>query len=183
MPKNPSDRKEDAFLKKFWLSVAYVAFLGGVSHFIGVKLPRRWFDARKFPYAAYPFERDGKIYLQLGIRKWKKRLPDMSRVSKQMLTKKVDIGATSSSIEALAAETCVAELVHFLLSVLSLAVLKFWDSIYGYIFVAIYILIGNVPFIVIQRYNRPQLIRVSDRLRRKECEKADEGTSAILQHG
>jgi len=31
-----------------------------------------------------------------------------------------------------------------------------------------YILIGNLPFILIQRYNRPRLLRLLDRMQTKE---------------
>ena len=55
-------KKGGAALREFGLSVVYVAFLGITAQIIGVRLPRRWFDAGKFPYAAFAFETDGRVY-------------------------------------------------------------------------------------------------------------------------
>lgn len=38
-----------------------------------------------------------------------------------------------------------------------------WRGIGGVAFAAVYILLGNVPFVIIQRYNRPRLQRLYDR--------------------
>lgn len=167
-------------MKAFLFSVIYVAALGIAAHFVGTKLPRKWFYAEKFPYAVYSFEESGKLYRFLRVRKWKKRLPDMSRISKRMIPKRISKGVTSNDIDALVAETCVAEFVHAALSVLSLAILAFWRNKYGVIFVLIYIFVGNVPFIIIQRYNRPQLVRVSGKLKRRECRKLGESTGTVV---
>ena len=168
-------------MREFGLSVVYVAFLGITAQIIGVRLPRRWFDAGKFPYAAFAFETDGRIYKALRVRRWKTLVPDMSRISKPMIPKRINAGAvTSEDIDALVKETCVAEFVHISLSFLSLAILSFWKNQYGVLFVILYILVGNVPFIIIQRYNRPQLIRVSGKLKRRECKRLHEGTGPVM---
>ena len=104
----------------------------------------------------------------------------MSRISKRMVPKRVSAGVTSEDIDALVKETCVAEFVHVSLSFLSLAILSFWKNRYGVLFVTLYILIGNVPFIIIQRYNRPQLIRVSGKLKRRECRRLNESTGTVM---
>lgn len=167
-------------MREFGLSVVYVAFLGITAQIIGVHLPRRWFDESRFPYAAFAFEADGRIYKALRVRRWKTLVPDMSRISKRMVPKRVSAGVTSEGIDALVKETCVAEFVHVSLSFLSLAILSFWKNRYGVLFVTLYILIGNVPFIIIQRYNRPQLIRVSGKLKRRECRRLNESTGTVM---
>ena len=70
------------------MSIAYVAVIGILSHYIGESLPRRLFGEYKFPFRTYKWERDGKIYNRLKIKKWKNHLPDMSRVMRDMLPKK-----------------------------------------------------------------------------------------------
>ena len=64
-------------------------------------------------------------------------------------------------------ETCVAELTHVLLSVCGLYALRLWPGAGGVLITAVYILFGNVPFIIIQRYNRPRLQRLEAMQRRK----------------
>ena len=45
-----------------------VAVIGILAHVIGEALPRRWFDASRFPYRAYAFERNGRFYEALADR-------------------------------------------------------------------------------------------------------------------
>lgn len=66
----------------------YVAALGILSHFVGQALPRAHFDPQKFPYRSADWENGGKVYEKLGIKHWKDRLPDMSKIMPDMVKKK-----------------------------------------------------------------------------------------------
>ncbi|MBQ7801301.1 MAG: glycosyl-4,4'-diaponeurosporenoate acyltransferase [Oscillospiraceae bacterium] len=142
----------------------YVAALGLISNPVGNLLPRRWFRAERFPYRPFSWEREGKIYEKLHIRVWKDRVPDMSRLLRSMVPKAVTARPTAESLDRLVRETCVAEAVHWALAVLSLGVLKIWKGLGGWICYGL-CLLGNLPFIIIQRYNRPRLLRTLNRLR------------------
>ena len=61
---------------------------------------------------------------------------------------------------SLVQETCVAEFTHFVLILLGFYALRLWPGTGGAIVTAIYILFGNLPFLIIQRYNRPRLQRL-----------------------
>ena len=74
---------------KFLYALLYIAALGILSHFIGQALPRSWFSAERFPYRAAEWEKGGKVYEKLGIKRWKDFLPDMSRIMPDMVKKKV----------------------------------------------------------------------------------------------
>ena len=63
-------------------------------------------------------------------------------------------------------ETCIAELIHLLLIVLAPGGLLFWRTPLAVVLTGLYML-GNVPFVLIQRYNRPRLIRLYGKLCRK----------------
>ncbi len=156
---------------KFLISVVYVAVIGILAHYIGESLPRCWFNEEKFPYKPMNFEKNGKIYDRIGIKKWKEKLPDMSRVMRDMLPKKISYGATGESVGALIKETCVAECMHCGLSVLSFGIYFIWKNYIGILLVAVFIVL-NTPFILIQRYNRPHLIKLKKRLLKRE-EKAN----------
>ena len=144
----------------------YVAVIGIVSNPAGNLLPRSWFHAERFPYRCYAWEREGKIYEKLHIRAWKDRLPDMSKIVKAMFRKEVSAKPTAESVERLVQETCVAEAVHGVLIVLSLGVVRIWRGIGVWICWGLCVL-GNLPFIIIQRYNRPRLSRTLKRLQAK----------------
>lgn len=149
---------------KLLLCTVYVALIGILSNPVAALLPRSWFDPDKFPYRSYSWEQEGKIYNKLRIRVWKDALPDMSKILKNMVRKEVSSKPTAESMDLLARETCVAEVVHWVLMVLSLAVLWIWPGPGGWVCYGLCIL-GNFPFILIQRYNRPRLVHTRNRLR------------------
>lgn len=153
--------------KRFWLGVLYVALIGALSNFVAILIKRERINENRFPFKLHKWERNGKIYDKIAIRKWKGKLPDMSRFFKFLMPKKVISGTTSSDIRALIKETCVAEIIHIALIILSLAVLLICPGGQGVLLYALCVL-GNFPFILIQRYNRPQYIIAEKRLSRRE---------------
>lgn len=144
----------------------YVAALGILSHFVGQALPRAHFDPQKFPYRSAEWENGGKVYEKLGIKHWKDRLPDMSKIMPDMVKKKMS-AVKSQGMDVLIAETCVAECVHWALMLLSLGIFFFWRGAWAVVFWLVYNLLGNLPFIIIQRYNRPRLVMLEQRRKRR----------------
>ena len=59
-------------------------------------------------------------------------------------------------------ETCAAELTHLLAAVAGLWCLHLWPGAGGITVAAVFALI-NMPFILIQRYNRPRFLRLQKR--------------------
>ena len=51
------------------ISVGVIAALGISGGIIGELLPRRWFHWDRFPYKTCAWEKNGKIYEKMGIRK------------------------------------------------------------------------------------------------------------------
>ncbi len=154
----------------FLYAVLYIAALGILSHFLGQALPRARFDAERFPYRAAQWEKGGRLYEKLGIKRWKDRLPDMSRIMPDMVKKKMS-AAREQGMDMLIKETCVAECVHWALIVLSLGIFLLWRSPWAIVFWLVYNIFGNLPFIIIQRYNRPRLVMLEQR-RKRRTEKA-----------
>jgi glycosyl-4,4'-diaponeurosporenoate acyltransferase len=152
-----------AFLK----SVIYVLVLGIAAHFIGEALPRRWFRHDRFPFRTWKWERNGTVYEKIRVQDWKDHVPDLSRVMKDMVPKRVGICPTSKEVRTLVVETCVAEFIHSVLCVLSLGVYLFWKNRMG-VFLSAVVVLCNLPFIFIQRYNRPMLVSLADRLEIRE---------------
>ncbi len=140
-----------------------------LSHIVGELLPRKWFREDRFPFRAFAWENDGKIYEKLKIKKWKTKVPDLSKIFKYMVPKRVVSynDAKSSDFENLAKETCVAELIHAINCVISFFVIFIAKNIVGVISYVLYVL-GNLPFILIQRYNRPRLLRVKAKMMLRE---------------
>lgn len=149
----------------FLYCVIYIAVLGILSFIIGRLLPKVWFHADKFPYKTAAGEQ--KIYQALRVKSWQSKVPDMSRLFRHIMPAKKMTAETVADIPRMLEETCVAELTHTLLSILGLAMLWLWPGWGGIIVTIMYILLGNVPFIIIQRYNRPRLQRLYAMQQRK----------------
>lgn len=145
--------------------VFYLLALSLLAHPVGQALPRRWFSGDRWPWASAPFEKEGRFWRKLGVHRWKDKVPDMSRLLGDMVKKQLaPDGKTDYAL--LVQETCVAECVHFFLGLLSLGAFALCRSDWMVCIVAVYILLGNLPFQIIQRYNRPRLLRLMRKARK-----------------
>jgi len=144
----------------FWRCFWYLIITGVIAFFAGRLLPKNWFRPDLFPYRSYKFEQDGRIYNKLKIRKWQNIVPDMSRIFPKWMPPKNLSGNYKERLPRMLQETCVAEMIHSLLCITGLYCLKLYPGIGGVIIVFLYIVFLNLPFIIIQRYNRPRLLRI-----------------------
>ena len=152
--------------------MVYLAMTGFLFFLLGRVLPKKWFDSDEAPFKRWEFEREGKLYDRFLIRRWKDKVPDMSKLFPSwMPTKSPGQGKRSlEEIEALLRETCVAETVHSLLAIAGAGCLYLWPGAGGMLLTVLWAA-GNIPFIMIQRYNRPRFRGIRDRLRRETSEK------------
>ena len=144
-------------LREIGAFLAFIVVLGIISHVLGEAIPRDAVRFDKFPYAPNKWENGGYFYKKLRIEAWKRALPDKSRYMRTMVKKNLGEDRSSKHIKLLIEETCVAELVHWLLLFASPLFRLFPESVFGIVASILYGL-SNVPFIMIQRYNRPRLI-------------------------
>lgn len=161
------------FRKCFW----FLSITGVIAFFAGRLLPKKWFRADLFPYRSYKFEQDGRIYDKLNIRKWQNKVPDMSRILPKWMPAKNLSGNFKERLPRMLQETCVAELIHALLCVTGLYCLKLYPGIGGVIILLLHTFFFNLPFILIQRYNRPRLIKLTRRIQ-QEASPQTEGEKA-----
>lgn len=148
--------------------IVYIAAIGILGFILGRLVPKRWFDYTRFPYRAAAFERDGQIYEVLGIRRWQNRVPDMSRIFPHLMPpKRMTAHLDAQTLLVMIRETCVAELTHWLLLFAGLAIPAIWPGAWGIAVCAVYCIFGNLIFILIQRYNRPRLVRLYARRNKK----------------
>ena len=157
---------------QFLKCACYLAGLGILSFVLGRLVPKTWFDYTRFPYRTFAFERNGKLYEALRVSRWQSRVPDMSRLFKKLMPEKKLTQQTVQELPLMIEETCVAELTHGLLCIAGLFLLKIWPGTGGVFLTVIYIVFGNLPFLLIQRYNRPRLVRLYERKRVKRSNEA-----------
>lgn len=90
-----------------------VGTMGILAFFIGEKLPREKFDPEKFPFKCAKWEKEGKIYDNLGLRYWKTHVPDMSKYFPRAFSKQGNFSRDPAHLRRLVQETCSAEAVHW----------------------------------------------------------------------
>lgn len=147
--------------------VLYLTGIGIVSFVAGRLLPKTWFLYDRFPFRPLAAERGGKLYLRLGVRRWKDTMPDMSRVFPGIMpSKKLPSRLNAPVLVRMVQETCVAELTHAMLCVLGFGCVFIGKGAHGWA-LAFLFAVGNLPYIVIQRYNRPKLLRILEKLEAK----------------
>lgn len=154
----------------FLKCVIYIAILGVVSFIVGRLLPACMFHTDRFPYKSYKWEKNGVIYNKLKIRKWQSKVPDMSRLFPKLIQPKKMQANYEKDLPVMIRETCIAEFIHALLCLAIFYCLWLWPGVGGIIVCILYILIGNIPFILIQRYNRPRLIMLQKKIAEKRKE-------------
>ena len=146
----------------------YLAVTGILSFFLGRCLRPEYMDWNRFPYSLYNCEKDGSIYRKIRIHHWQNKVPDMSKIFPGMMPPKRLVDTGTAALRRMIQETCMAELVHGVLCVTGLYCIVLWPGIGGIVISVLNILLFNLPFILIQRYNRPRLVRLYDRQSQKE---------------
>lgn len=143
------------------------------------RLNLRW-DA--VPFADFPWERSGRVYERLGIRAWKDTAPDVSKFCPAIVPPKAfATRPNSEKLRDMLAETCVAELTHALLMLTGLWLIPLWPGAGGIVTYILYAALGNAPFILIQRYNRPRFRRLLAAVEARERRRAHAGADTFEQ--
>ena len=151
------------------LCFLYILLLGLLCFPLGRMLAKIPFRTDRFPFRSFPFEREGKLYEKIGIRSWQNKVPDISKLTPGIVPrKKIPRRLDAEAIRRMINETCVAELTHVLLCFAGIALLRLWKGAGGIVLFTVYMLLGNVPFILIQRYNRPRLQKLLRTAKRRE---------------
>ena len=160
--------------------ILYMGFLGIAAYPVGRIISKFDLDPECFPFREQAWELGGKIYEKLHIKKWQSRVPDVSQVlHRWMPRKRLHVGVTAETVRTMISETCTAEVIHDLLNLAGLRLLGLWTGAGGVIVYLIYVLFGNLPFILVQRYNRPRLKVLLTRLELKEGRYEDRPSDTV----
>jgi glycosyl-4,4'-diaponeurosporenoate acyltransferase len=118
-------------------------------------IPASWLSPDRRPFRAFSWEAGGDYYRRVWhIEAWKGRLPAFTggtRFSKRALT-----GSDPEYLNQFIVETCRGESNHAR-AIGSVVVMKLWTPTALWVVMLAIAVAGNLPFIAIQRYNRPRL--------------------------
>ena len=110
-----------------------------------------WFREKSF---------EKKLYKGLYIRNWKKYIPTYDPDT---------FDASCKTVKEIVGATCQAEIVHEVIMVFSLLPIT-WIPVLGgaavLIVTSVLSMLIDSVFVIVQRYNRPKLVRVMERFER-----------------
>jgi glycosyl-4,4'-diaponeurosporenoate acyltransferase len=141
------------------IDIAVIATWSALVGYVFHRMPARWFGHDNALTKPRRWERDGRVWDDvLRVRRWKDRVPDAGGLFAGGMRKR-DVTHDPEQLARLVVETRRAELVH--LAVLAISpVFLLWNPLWLAAVMVTYNIVANVPFMVIQRYNRPRLVRL-----------------------
>ena len=151
-----------------WLYSAIVILGSGLLVFlIGRVFPRKWINPNIFYFRAGKWEKEGKVYEKVSIKKWKTKWPDFSNIITKLFPnimprKRLDMGAVEK-LPILIKESCVAEATHTICFFFGFIPIAIWPGVASAVLSVIWAL-THIPPIIIQRYNRPRFKETLKRL-------------------
>jgi glycosyl-4,4'-diaponeurosporenoate acyltransferase len=128
---------------------------------IAIHIPRSFMSTDGVVCAPRSWERNGEFYRRrFAIRRWKRLLPDgapwLGGIAKRRLSDR-----SAASIDAFIVETRRAELAHWWM-LLCFPIFMLWNPPWASDVMFVYAVAANLPCIVVQRYNRFKLMRLSN---------------------
>ncbi|MDO4938430.1 MAG: hypothetical protein Q4E54_00505 [Lachnospiraceae bacterium] len=149
---------------KLLYSLIYLSLLGILAFPFGRMLAGIKWNPDRFPFKEYSWEDGGRFYDRcFKIRKWKDKVPDVSKWVSGIVPKKTLKRPSAAELDVMIQETCVAELTHLILCPVSIPVIFIMNNIGGIILFIIDVVLGNIPFAMIQRYNRFRYLKARRR--------------------
>lgn len=143
-----------ASISNFTIIFALDAVIATILH----ALPRKLFDPFKKIYTVNDKEKN--ILIKIGIKKWKDKVPETGQFCnfKKDKLKGTEVDYLFTFLE----ETCYAEVIHIAMALIGFLDIIIWPIKYIWNFTLPLALVNffiNIPSILIQRYNRPRLMK------------------------
>jgi hypothetical protein len=116
-----------------------------VPHCIKSPMERRWFQPK-------PFE--AGLYKKLNVKQWKDHMPTYDPAS---------FSLRENSLEQIVHNSCVSEAVHEVIILFSFIPILFtllWGALPVFLITSILAALFDSCFVMMQRYNRPRLLRI-----------------------
>nr|WP_122012340.1 glycosyl-4,4'-diaponeurosporenoate acyltransferase [Maliibacterium massiliense] len=142
------------------------ALIGLFMTIVGLLIPSRWLKPQAWIYRPRAFEEEGAFYQKhFAIVKWKDVMPTATKLLHLGFSKGSLRSLSPEYLQTFIVETCRAELTHLMLILLS-PLFYLWNTPGWGTAMMLCGILGNVPYIMIQRYNRPRFMRMLAHLHR-----------------
>ena len=135
----------------FWLRI----IMGNVTKLFGIRYTHDWFRER-------PFEK--KLYKLLRVRKWKEKVLTYDPAS---------FDVQKHTLQEIATTMAKSETDHWINQLISISTLTFallWGQLWIFALTAVLAMLFDAQFIIVQRYNRPKVLKLIERRRQRGLE-------------
>lgn len=154
----------------FSKNILLFAILSMVNTAISLILPENLFNPSKWMFRERKWENGGTVYQKLfNIKKWKDRLPELGDFVGRIFPKKKLPSFNVEYLKKYIIESCRSEMCHWMI-VLSVIVFSSLFNEEMENFMLILAVILNVPYIMIQRFNRPRIINAMQKTLKRQNE-------------
>lgn len=151
----------------YLIFAAYTVIAGILIHFIGEAMPRS-FRTEKGIFSVFGWENEGRIYEKMfHVTAWKDSMTDASKMFRGVKSKNTGRRPDRNALSSMIQEMCVSEACHWILTVLGVSLIWLIRSSWKWLFFTGYTLF-NLADIIIQRYNRPRLVKMYVKLAARE---------------
>jgi glycosyl-4,4'-diaponeurosporenoate acyltransferase len=131
--------------------------------FICEKIPDRICDYKKWMFRERSWEKGGRVYERLfRVKLWKSKVPDISDFMKWRFSKKHLAKLNDKYLYTFLVESCRSEFTHWMI-IFSTTLFGFWTDIPTVTITFLVACFLNLPYIIIQRYNRPRLRKLFEK--------------------
>ncbi|CAM4246944.1 glycosyl-4,4'-diaponeurosporenoate acyltransferase [Jeotgalicoccus halotolerans] len=154
-------------LKLLLLNAALWGFIHYIISYIFLRLNNRIYFNGFFRLKSYSFENNGVFWSKLfHVRKWKRKVPEGSQIFAGSYNKSELQDKSPAALKSFITEINRAEITHWMI-IFSLPIIFIFNPKWTYLIHGLYALVSNIPFIIIQRYNRPRFERLYTRQLKK----------------
>lgn len=143
------------------------AVVGYTAH----RLPRARLDHDNPFTRLRGWERGGRVYERVRIRRWKDVVPELGGAFRGGVSKRSLAARRTGALADFAVETRRAEMVHWAIPLVT-PVFVLWNPPWLFAAMVGYAVVANLPCLVIQRYNRGRVLRVADRRARSNSKES-----------
>jgi glycosyl-4,4'-diaponeurosporenoate acyltransferase len=125
-------------------------------------MPKSLYSSRNWLLRERRWERKGEVYQQwLKVKHWKKFLPELSDFVKTVFPKKEIRDFSREYLDKYLFESCKSEITHWCI-ILSSLLFFLWAEFEQTGIMIIIAIVLNLPYIIIQRYNRPRIAEAAE---------------------
>jgi glycosyl-4,4'-diaponeurosporenoate acyltransferase len=148
------------FMNKLALDLGIFLVSSIIVTVISTKLPERYYNYRNWIFKERKWEKNGEFYQHVfKVKRWKNHMPEIADFIKSTFSKKSIKEFDNEYIEKYLLESCRAEFAHWCI-IFSSVIFLFYEGTATFVCILLIAILVDAPFIIIQRYNRPRIIRI-----------------------